>query len=362
MTNRLDCFQPKFADRPVLQFSVTTIPVVSRQPTSADDLVPSRLPTLFRLTSIERLSADRGFLNRATIFHERAALTVSWTSREPDVNLTRGCLVGIRWAGVPTSENGAIRIARLVRLDRPMPTENLFETIPTTWVKDRDLVRRARDLCERLPLGFAHLFNAILWDGKRLQRYLTGPSSLSGHHQDRNGNFRHSVEVAEQALAVGVVHQTAFPPVLILGGLLHDAGKADEYDFDRVRQRFSLSARGTLIGHRHTVLEWVAAARAQHRVLLPDAHYLALVHVLTAARGAPKWLGMREPKSLDATILSMADRLSGEGDLHRRFAPAQEGFGGYHAHLGGRPYVASQPDSGAAVSGAGGETLAGGLA
>jgi 3'-5' exoribonuclease len=43
------------------------------------------------------------------------------------------------------------------------------------------------------------------------------------------------------------------------------------------------------------VLEWIAAARAQHRVIVPEAHYLALLHAITAAKGAPDWLGLREP-------------------------------------------------------------------
>jgi len=313
-------------------------------------LIPTSLPALYRLTSIERIPTDQGCCHRATIFHEQAALRVTWTTRHPDVTLSRGCLVSIRWTGLLICKHGEIHVARLSRLDRPLPDANLLATIPTSWVSDRSLVHRASALWERLPRGFQHLFNAIFWDGKRFHRYLTGPSSLSGHHPDRSGNFRHSVEVAEQAIATGVVHQTAFPPVLILGGLLHDAGKADEYRFDAAHHRFSLSERGALIGHKHTVLEWIAAARAQHRVILPDAHYLALIHVLTAARGAPKWLGLREPRSLDATILSMADRLSGEGDLHRQFAPPQEGFGAYHPHLGGRPYVVSQTDPEGAAS------------
>ena len=80
--------------------------------------------------------------------------------------------------------------------------------------------------------------------------------------------------------------------MLVLAGLLHDTGKADEYRW--VHRRFELSDRGHLIGHRHTLLEWLAAARAQYRVMVPEAHYLALIHVLTAAKGAPAWLGLRE--------------------------------------------------------------------
>jgi 3'-5' exoribonuclease len=75
-------------------------------------------------------------------------------------------------------------------------------------------------------------------------------------------------------------------------------------------------------------------------VIVPEAHYLALLHAITAAKGAPDWLGLREPLSLDAHILSTVDRLSGQADLvspPRR--AGQGGFGAYHRHLGGRPYV-----------------------
>jgi 3'-5' exoribonuclease len=92
--------------------------------------VPDLLPPCFRLTSIERLPAPRGCLNRATLFHEQATMTVEWTSRQPDVNLNRGCLVDIRWPGRLLSVDGTFRIARLVRLDRPKPAVNLFATIP----------------------------------------------------------------------------------------------------------------------------------------------------------------------------------------------------------------------------------------
>ena len=100
-----------------------------------------------------------------------------------------------------------------------------------------------------------------------------------------------------------------------------------------------MTERGALLGHKHTVLEWIAAARAQHRVIVPEAHYLALLHAITAAKGAPDWLGLREPLSLDAHILSTVDRLSGQADLVSRHAARDGGFGGYHRHLGGRPYV-----------------------
>jgi 3'-5' exoribonuclease len=99
-----------------------------------------------------------------------------------------------------------------------------------------------------------------------------------------------------------------------------------------------MSERGVLIGHRHTILEWIAAARARERIIIPETHYLALLHALTAGKGA-EWLGIREPVSIEALLLSTADRLSGQIDLVDRMAPNQPGFGEYHKHLKGKPYV-----------------------
>lgn len=304
------------------------------------DQVVDQLPPVLRIQSIARFPFDeRHMLCQAALFHEQAGLKVEWLCRQPDNRLTAGALVSIRWLGRPVSTTGAIRISRLVKLERPEASLNPFATIPHCWVKDRPLVARAAQLWEGLGRPLQHLFNAIFRDHHRFERYLDGPSSLAGHHNGRNGNFRHAVEVAERARALASHHSEAHLPVLLASSLLHDAGKAEEYRFNGRHRRFEMTERGTLLGHKHTVLEWIAAARAQHRVIVPEAHYLALLHAITAAKGAPDWLGLREPLSLDAHILSMVDRLSGQADLVARNAPTQGGFGAYHRHLGGRPYV-----------------------
>lgn len=307
-------------------------------PPQEADRVIAHLPGAFRIQSIARLPFHgRHTLNRACLFHERASLTVEWLSRQVEVRLVVGALVSIRWQGRPVSLNGAVRVSRIVLLERPEPALNLFETVPSAWMADRELVRRAAFLWSCLPRGLGHLFNAVFWQGDRFLRFLSGPSSLSGHHASRHGNFRHSVDVADQALGLATRQARVHLGVLIMAALLHDAGKADEYQFGRTR--LTLSDRGRLIGHRHTVLEWLAAARAQYRVIVPEAHYLALLHALTCAKGAPAWLGLREPQSPEAILLSAADRLSGQQDLMARHAPRNEGFGRYHPHLGGRPFM-----------------------
>lgn len=305
------------------------------------DPVPSILPPLFRVSSITRLPASTGVRNTATLYHDRAMVNVTWDSHHVDARLHVGALVYIVWAGNPSSENGAVRIARLNLAETPTRAINLFETIPSKWLQNRGLVTRASALWESLNGPFQHLVNAIFWDNNRFHRFLVGPSSVNGHHSELTGNLRHCIETAEQCLRMGTNLPNVSHSVLVAAAFLHDAGKADEYCLKSDRSRFRLSDRGALIGHRHTILEWIAVARARERVQLPEKHYLALMHALTAAKGAG-WLGIREPLSMEAMLVAAADRLSGQSDLVRQLAPHGNGFGAYHDHLKGRPYVVDE--------------------
>lgn len=309
------------------------------------DLLQEKMPRIFRLVNCHFKQINPKEIHcEAMLFHEQASLRVTWTVQHLDVRLKAGCLVSIRWAGNACSEEGAVRIARLVLLEIPSKDLNLFDTVPNAWVSDRELVQRARALLDWLPQEFHYLLNAILWDGRRFHRFVVGPSSLNNHHAGKNGNFRHTVEVAERCLILAQMEPLVCRSVLVMSALLHDAGKADEYMYNRQRLCFEISARGALVGHRHTILEWIAAALAQQRIALSEMHHLALLHCLTAAKGG-EFLGIRQPLSLEATILSAADRLSGQADLIFQNAPKHEGFGRYHKHFGGRPYVVGQMDT-----------------
>ena len=139
--------------------SVTTLAVHALP--VGDDHVVKHLPLTFRVQSIARLYFDgHDKMNRAVLFHERASLTVEWLSRSVDVRIVTGGLVSIRWLGRPTCVKGAVRIARLVPLDRPEPSLNLFDTVPSNWLADRALLRRAGAHWDGLQPSFRHLFNA----------------------------------------------------------------------------------------------------------------------------------------------------------------------------------------------------------
>jgi len=296
------------------------------------------MPKIFRLTSIFHAPTDgMGTQCIATLYHDRASLKVSWNVSNPDLRLKSGDLVSLRWFNRTFCKGGSIKISRLVLMERPEPWENLFHTVPHGWVRDRELVTQAATLMEALPRPYRYLLNAILWDGQRFKRFCSLPSSIRGHHTANNGNLQHSVEVARSIQHLCQSRENANEGLSILAAFLHDAGKADEYKLSQ-SGKWNLTDRGKLLGHKITVVEWIAQAKAKWNLLMPEDHYMALLHCLTCSPSAPEWLGIRKPAMIEAILLSGMDRLSGTEDLMQRCTSNREGWGEYHAHLNGRPF------------------------
>ncbi|KXW57577.1 hypothetical protein FEMY_18800 [Ferrovum myxofaciens] len=302
--------------------------------------LPQPVPSHFRLLNLScHMIKATHYQYSATLYHETCSIRVCWSRYHPDSRLKDGLLVSPRGLE-STSHNGwAYKIAGLSNRSMPTPDLNLFHTIPSNWVVDRELIHQAADLVENMTHQFRHLFNAIFWDKERFYRFCTGPSSLQNHHATRYGNLRHSTETASRMQRDCAESQQLLDAgFCILLGLLHDAGKADEYRSGR-QQQWIMSDRGSLVGHKVTVTEWIAVAREIHCKNFPESSYLALLHCLNSAHNAPQWLGVRESVMLEAHLLSGNDRTSGKLDLFKRMAPpTNTGWGTSHVHMKYRPY------------------------
>ena len=67
-------------------------------------------------------------------------------------------------------------VQRIVRVDQAVAVVNPFALIPPTWFDDREIVRAAAMLWGQMERPLQHLVNAVLWDGARFYRYVTGPA------------------------------------------------------------------------------------------------------------------------------------------------------------------------------------------
>ena len=224
-------------------------------------------------------------------------------------------------------------------MEHPEPEANLFRMVPHNWVKDRAMLADAIDLIDKLPKVYRFLFNAIFWDGERFRRYCTCPSSMEAHHNYDSGNLMHSVELAQWMRNSTKDSDPSKYALAVLVGLLHDAGKADEYLLT-TSGRWKMTDRGRLLGHKITIIEWIAAAYNRYKVNnLPREHYLALLHCLSCHPYAPEWLGIRAPKMPEAALLAGLDHVSGQLELMQRCSKEYSGWGSFHEKLRGRqPY------------------------
>lgn len=297
-----------------------------------------QLPRLFRVMNVTARKSSKSRLEvTATLFEESAQLSVRWETSTLDPRIVSGRLVSPRWPVGQSHHAGPLSVTRLVPLCRPEADVNLFRTLPSGWVKDRALIRRAIELTDRLPTPYRQVFNAVMWDAERFRRFCRGPSSKQGHHSVETGNLMHTIDTAERIATETERFGRADVKLAILVALLHDAGKADEYRLGP-DGFWVLTERGRLLGHRVTVIEWVAVALATIPSKLSEPQRMALMHCLTAMAHTPAWMGIRSPAMFEAMALSACDRLSGSADLLRQCAPRGDGTGRYHPHLGTKSY------------------------
>ena len=274
----------------------------------------------------------------AVLFKSEHFIHVAWEKRSLTYSPIVGDIVNPIFDSISCFPNGVTEIERLVVCKEPPETNlNLFDLVPIDWVEDRSLIKRASTILASLNNDHQKLFNSILWDHYRLKRFCTGPSSLSGHHSESNGNLRHSLEVAEEMQRLCQGRPSVNTSLGVLLALLHDIGKADEYTLT-ASGGCKMSERGILLGHKATAFEWVVEAINRWNIALPQDHYLAILHVLSATPHAPDWMGLRQPMMLECELLSMADRLSGKDDLMFQTTNHSGGFGRYHKHLACAPF------------------------
>lgn len=103
-------------------------------------------PEIFRLEDIQCSPSEvGGFSFRASLYHDRASITVPFNYRKRNPGLKSGTLVSLRWLPEMQSHQGAEQVAGLTVLDYPAKNlhqkhQNPFQTVPHSWSVERRLV------------------------------------------------------------------------------------------------------------------------------------------------------------------------------------------------------------------------------
>jgi 3'-5' exoribonuclease len=147
------------------------------------------------------------------------------------------------------------------------------------------------------------------------------PAAVAMHHAYRHGLLEHTVHMARAGKALLPLYREVDADLAMAGILLHDTGKAIEYEGTLATKR---SRRGILQGH--VVLGYQLARKHGIKARLDPDRLERLEHVILSHQGEPEWGAAVYAATPEAVFVSMVDNLDAKmGMVQRALRQADEG-------------------------------------
>ena len=147
------------------------------------------------------------------------------------------------------------------------------------------------------------------------------PAAIAMHHAYRHGLLEHTVHMARACAALLPLYPEVHGDLAMAGILLHDTGKAIEYEGTLATKR---SRRGILQGH--VVLGYQLARKAGMKAKLAPELLERLEHIILSHQGEPEWGAAVYAATPEAVFVSMIDNLDAKmGMVQRALRQAGDG-------------------------------------
>lgn len=179
---------------------------------------------------------------------------------------------------------------------------------------DRDAANRAElpEILGQLSGPYAKLAE-VMFDEQTREDFLFWPAAKRFHHAYPGGLAEHSLEVVRLALALAEADPSPYDrDLLVLGCLIHDLGKLDEY---QAPPGLGWSGSGQLASHlayAHLRLGRAQAQLAAQGVIISDLVVQKLMHLVEQSHGSERPDSMRHPIGKEARCLAAADNHSAQ--------------------------------------------------
>ena len=147
------------------------------------------------------------------------------------------------------------------------------------------------------------------------------PAAVAMHHAYRHGLLEHTIHMARAGRALLPLYQEVDADLAMAGLLLHDTGKAIEYEGTLATRR---SRRGILQGH--VVLGYQLARKHGIKARLDADRLERLEHIILSHQGEPEWGAAVYAATPEAVFVSMIDNLDARMGMVQR-ALRQAGAG-----------------------------------
>ena len=186
-----------------------------------------------------------------------------------------------------------------------------------------NLVEIAPENHEELWREFQGYVDAIKHDEVRMtvrgvfeeigETFRWSPAAVSMHHAYRHGLLEHTTHMARACKALLPLYPEVDPDLAMAGTLLHDTGKAIEYEGTLATRR---SRRGILQGH--VVLGYQLARKHGIKARLDPERLERLEHIILSHQGEPEWGAAVYAATPEAVFVSMIDNLDAKMGMVQR--------------------------------------------
>lgn len=139
------------------------------------------------------------------------------------------------------------------------------------------------------------------------------PAAVAMHHAYRHGLLEHTLHMARAGRALLPLYPEVDADLALAGILLHDTGKAIEYEGTLATRR---SRRGILQGH--VVLGYQLTRKAAIRARLDADRLERLEHIILSHQGEPEWGAAVYAATPEAVFVSMVDNLDARMGMVQR--------------------------------------------
>ena len=191
-----------------------------------------------------------------------------------------------------------------------------------------------------------HLLNlaeCFLMDEEFMRKFARAPAGVKNHHAYVGGLMEHVVNLMELVTRISSLYPSLNADLLLMGALLHDAGKVDELAYER---DFTYTDEGQLIGHVVMAVGMLdKKLREVERLsgeLVPEEYVLRLKHMIVSHHGEYVYGSPKLPMTLEAVALHHLDNLDAKlhsfDQLMRDDPNVESGWTNFHHNLGRKLY------------------------
>src|SRR3954452_11467915 len=237
----------------------------------------------FACTRKERLTARNGSAYLALELRDRSGAITARAFREADFlagQFERGDLVWVRGRVERFRDELQIEVNEIRRAEVELdPRDFLPSAYRDLDELDGFLEHLAREVYDP---DYRRLLGAFLGDESFPAELRPAPCSRSGHHAYLACLLEHTVAVGTLAQETCVLHPRLNSDLLISAALLHDIGKAREFELGA---EIALSDEGRLLGHV-ALGQQMVASKCAAPADIPSGKALAVSHCILTHHGA----------------------------------------------------------------------------